>query len=158
MLLQDISASVSGLLSRRVRPTSFEAVLFCSFHCCVISLFCLCLQGWPMNRQLRKGPQIFHRSVSESRASLPRAGVTPSSGLPSLLGGCMYSSAKTAIISYCLESLVPLFLQHSVKQNYVTVFGTIASSLSSFIFGLVCFYSFLCFQWAWETKNDVFEA
>ncbi len=66
----------------RARPTSFEALLFCSFHLCVISLFCLCLQGWPMNRQLRKGPQIFHRS-SESRASLPRAGAAPSAGLPS---------------------------------------------------------------------------
>lgn len=66
MLLQDISASVSGLLSlsRLVRPTSFEAVLFCSFHWRVISLFCLCLQGWPMNRQLRKGPQIFQSGLS----------------------------------------------------------------------------------------------
>lgn len=95
------------LCLRRVRPTSFfEAVLFCSFHWCVISfLFCLCLQGWPMNRQLRKGPQIFHRSVSESRASLPRAGVAPSPGLPPQSGGAGACTlfARTAIISYRLE-------------------------------------------------------
>lgn len=155
MLLQDISASLSGLLflSRRVRPTSFEAVLFSSFHWCVISLFCLCLQGWPMNRQLRKGPQIFHRSVSESRASLPRAGVVPSPGLPSWLswaGACaLLQGLPSSVITWSLWCLFffLFFLQYSVKQHYLTAFGTIASSLSSFIFGLVRFYSFfVCFQ------------
>ena len=123
-----------------------------SFHWCVISLFCLCLQGWPMNRQLRKGPQIFHRSVSESRASLPRAGVTPSPALPS------YPSWAGAC------TLLPLFiLQYSVKRRCLTVFGTVASRLSSFIFGLVRFLFFCCLfstslrnqKWCiWSIKNN----
>lgn len=98
-----------------------------------------------MNRQLSKGPQIFH---SESRASLPGAGgslfplvfphsrsgqihVPPLQGLPS--SGIAWSL-------WCL-----FFLQYSMKQHYLTVFGTIASSLSSFIFGLVSFSLFFLF-------------
>lgn len=119
------------------------------FHWCVISLFCLCLQGWPMNRQLRKGPRIFHRSDSESKAPLPGAGAAPSPGPPpswwSWAGPCTLLQEPAYQLSpgglRCL-----FFLQYSVKRHYFTVFGTIASSLSSFIFGLVSvFLSFFMF-------------
>lgn len=75
------------------------------------------------------------------------------------LGGWMYPSAKTSsVVASTLWCL--FFLQYSMKQHKLTVFGTTASSLCSFIFGLVSFLVclFVCFQQAWETKNDVFEA
>lgn len=123
MILSDISASLSGLLClcQHVRPTSFFffSWQYCSvlFTGCVISVFCLCLQGWPMNRQLCKGPQIFHRPVSESRAYLPTGQVLP---------------------LFCPDQLSPgvsgaSFLQNSVTHHYLTVFGTFASSQQLYI-------------------------
>lgn len=120
-IIDDFIRHFSKPLGTSVSVSACKANLFfffswqyCSvlFTGCVISVFCLCLQGWPMNRQLCKGPQIFHRPVSESRAYLPTGQVLP---------------------LFCPDQLSPgvsgaSFLQNSVTHHYLTVFGTFASS------------------------------
>lgn len=58
---------MSPLVARKAKPplrrqqrcaAPFLTVSLVSL-CCVLSLFCLRLQGWPMNRQFRKGSLIF---------------------------------------------------------------------------------------------------
>lgn len=164
LFLRDISASVSGLLSllRRAMPTSCETALCSSvlffFSTAVLSLYFVCVfKAGPWTDNYARVPKFFTGlSVNLGHLS-PRAkwGLLPplTSLLFPLLArvGCMFSPAS---ISYRPESSGASSSRSGTALRLAWV--ALYPALRVFFFFL--YFAFVCFQRAWETKNDVFEA
>lgn len=98
-------ASLNFCASQHVRPNLFSGSILIFSGVFLSFWICLCLQGWPMNRQLCKGPKTFHRSVSLFTQMVAEA------------TKCMLSSARISHVASHPEPLEPLlFLQCDTRH------------------------------------------